>query len=275
LREEAEAAKSGTESHRQLIRALQQRISEQEAQHEADNEELKRQLQRSVAALQAMQSAANHKEGGHGNCRDEEEEEDDDQETKGLIESRGIGAAEEHVEAGLQTLIGVRSVVAAPPEAAGHEETSALHERINQLERQNRKLQKKLENRPIIFQSTPSGSGPLNLEAGQPQRQSWEPWLLTLVGPVARKLRLAPGWERRVSSAAAPLCTRLEQPLRNFTQRLLRHDAWLWVFYVHLLILYAVVASCAAASGSANPGSPAECVEARMKLASQGHAQPR
>merc|ERR1712129_111759 len=224
----------------------------------------------------AMQRASNEREGGDSDRRDEEEEEDDDdQEAKGLMESRGTGAAERRAEAGLQTLIGVSSVVAAPPEAAGHEETSALHERINQLERQSRKLQKKLENRPIIFQSTPCGSGPLNLEAGQPQGQSWESWLLTLVGSVARRLRLAPGWEPRVSSTAAPLCTRLEQPLRNFTQRLLQRDAWLWVFYAHLLILYAVVASCAAASGSANPGSPAECVEARMRLASQGHPQPR
>jgi len=39
------------------------------------------------------------------------------------------------------------------------------------------------------------------------------------------------------------LHTAIDEMLRNFTKRLLKRDAWLWMFYAHLLFLYAIAAS--------------------------------
>merc|ERR1712187_539686 len=61
---------------------------------------------------------------------------------------------------------------------------------------------------------------------------------------------------------------RFEQPFRSFTQRLLKQDAWLLVFYAHLFVLYVVSASCLA-NTIPSIGSTPECVEMRMR---QGNA---
>merc|ERR1719394_1844808 len=54
------------------VEALQQRISEQEAQHEAEVERLKGQLQRTVPAVQAKPSETYDEQGGDSDCRDNE-----------------------------------------------------------------------------------------------------------------------------------------------------------------------------------------------------------
>lgn len=80
------------------------------------------------------------------------------------------------------------------------------------------------------------------------------------MAPVGRRLGFSEGWEARLE----PLFASFERPLRTFTERLLRNDAWLWVFYMHLAVLYTIVASYLATSAP-NPVAPAECVQAQMK----------
>merc|ERR1711879_77390 len=54
----------------------------------------------------------------------------------------------------------------------------------------------------------------------------------------------------------------LETPLRMFTQRLLKRDAWLWVFYMHLLVLYAIAGSCLSTGASTGTG---DCVDLTIR----------
>merc|ERR1712039_431771 len=117
-----------------------------------------------------------------------------------------------------------------PTEATRNEEAAALYDSVGALERRCRMLQKNLDSRPIIYQSSKPGHGPLNLETGLESTPSSEPWFRVYL----------PG---RVGDVLACLCRWLEKPLRNFTQRLLQSDAFLWMFYLHLLVLYTIAAS--------------------------------
>ncbi|CAE7194399.1 unnamed protein product [Symbiodinium necroappetens] len=61
-----------------------------------------------------------------------------------------------------------------------------------------------------------------------------------------------PSWELRLAALAGPHVAAVAvalhrwslSGLRGFTERLLKSEAWLWVFYAHLLVLYTISASC-------------------------------
>eukprot|EP00913_Durusdinium_trenchii_P019890 g18697.t1 len=274
LREKAQEAQSSCDSHKQLIRALQQSMAEQKQEVDQELESLRKQLAETtpVRTLSGSSRTLLREEADLPEDQDPEIKEEDEEVSKASkepekmeLEVEGDAEASSLLDQldSLASTPGVRAKNSAVPEAAGHEEVAQLWDRINYLERRCRTLQKKLDARPIIYQA-PTGYGPLNLEAGGEVigRVSWEPWLQEVTGSVARRLHLPQGSEHRVASVAAPLCQAIEVPLRNFTQRLLRRDRWFWVFYVHLLLLYAIAASCIARSS--NPVSPAECVDARL-----------
>jgi len=60
-----------------------------------------------------------------------------------------------------------------------------------------------------------------------------------------------------------------DKALRNFTQRLLKHNVGLWIFYVHLLLLYTMAASCGLFSFT-DPSSPVEALNKQMSQAGVG-----
>eukprot|EP00435_Cladocopium_sp_Y103_P070535 s244_g35.t1 len=290
LKDEVLEARSTCESHKQLIRALQQSMAEQKQQADSEAEDLRRQLSettplRTVSAGSRKLTCDSFKL-SQASVQEEEQEEEEEEEAEAPAAEEEAPVAQvqpdktevtadvlghlsdtllDHLESAADPGSARRpSKGSAPPEAAGHEEVAQLWDRINYLEKRCRTLQKKLDARPIIYQA-PTGYGPLNLEAGNEVAggsATWEPWLREVTGPVARRLHLPQGSEQRVASVAAPLCQAIEVPLRNFTQRLLRRDRWLYIFYVHLLVLYAIAASCIARSS--NPVSPAECVDTRL-----------
>jgi len=120
-------------------------------------------------------------------------------------------------------------------EGAAKEETSALQANVESLERQCAALQKKLNARPIIYRSATSelDSNPLRLEAA-----------VNAPSSVAAESQ----------SMYALVWHFVDQSLRRFTERLLKRDAFLWVFYVHLLVLYLISGSWLYAGvGSTNP----------------------
>lgn len=301
LKDEVLEARRTCESHKQLIRALQRSMAEQKQQADSEAEDLRRQLSettpmRTVSAGSRKLTSDSFKLSQASVQEEEQEEEEEEEEV-----AEAPAAEEEAPVAPVQPdktevapdVLGHLSDTlldhlesadpstrrpskgSAPPEAAGHEEVAHLWDRINYLEKRCRTLQKKLDARPIIYQA-PTGYGPLNLEAGNEVAggsATWEPWLREVTGPVARRLHLPQGSEQRVASVAAPLCQAIEVPLRNFTQRLLRRDRWLYIFYVHLLVLYAIAASCIARSS--NPVSPAECVDTRLHQLAAAKTAPR
>jgi len=97
------------------------------------------------------------------------------------------------------------------------EDVQELHARIHVLENQCSTLQKKLNARPIVYQAPSTRRRPASLVRST-----------GLVG-VLREIG--------------------EQLLRNFTEQLLARDAFLWVFYGHLCVLYVIAASCYAQTG--------------------------
>merc|ERR1740121_3368075 len=126
------------------------------------------------------------------------------------------------------------------PEGAS-EEVTALYGRIDLLERRCGALQRKLGR---AVRGPPLASGGSAADQGRPV---WEPWVASVAG-------------QRVAGVAVLLYVLLHDALRSFTHRLLKRDMWLWVFYAHLIALYAVAASCYAQVevGSASSGSPVE-----------------
>jgi len=122
------------------------------------------------------------------------------------------------------------------------EDASALRERVALLEGQCSILQKKLSSRtsaPALFStysasSSSSASGKAlrqqDFDFAPPQRPSWELSAVGLMGP-------------KVGAFTVVAYMVVDEALRNFTRRLLHRDAWLWIFYGHLLFLYILGAS--------------------------------
>jgi len=102
------------------------------------------------------------------------------------------------------------------------EDAAQMRERLQYLEARCCTLQNKLSARPIVYQSPVARKGTARLP--RVVRDGW--------------------W-----GIADTFLVIAETALRNFTDQLLRRDAWLWVFYVHLLILYAIAASCYYSTG--------------------------
>lgn len=123
------------------------------------------------------------------------------------------------------------------------EEVSQLHERIEVLERRCVALQKKLDSRLL---TTTGHAG-----VGQ-SHPVWLPWITRVAG--AR------------TGAVAVLAYHVpEKALQSFTQRLLRHNTWLWIFYAHLLVLYVIAGSCSGAFMDPDAGSPIDKLNAKLK----------
>eukprot|EP00913_Durusdinium_trenchii_P010958 g10284.t2 len=106
--------------------------------------------------------------------------------------------------------------------------------RIHVLETQCSALQRKLNARPIV-----------HANARTPRRPT----------------------VKRATGLLGVLREILEQLLRNFTERLLKRDAFLWVFYGHLCVLYVIAASCYAQTGV---GSSTVDVDLHAKQALRG-----
>jgi len=239
LESEAISARTDADSHRQLIRILQHRLAEQEAQGEREREdreglrcqlqELRREWETRPQVAQEHALPIEKAVAFELLIEGEDAEGDAGQRT-----SDASGAAGDPG----RSSDGIVGMKAAPPENAGGKEALALYEQIAALERRCRSLQGKLNARPIIYQAPTDAATPLATDdvAGQ----------------------------GRLGSVVSSLRRRLEVLLRAFTQRLLKSDLWLLVFYAHLLVLYAIVASCLASGTSA---SAADCVDIHMKQA--------
>jgi len=109
-------------------------------------------------------------------------------------------------------------------------EPPVVNDHIAELERRCQTLQRKLNTRPIVYQAPAED----------------------LENPSAPSTSLASVFKEMV-----------EAPLRSFTRRLLKRDAWLFVFYIHLFFLYMVVASFLGSTSLAGNGS-IDCVNLRM-----------
>merc|ERR1719323_466825 len=107
-----------------------------------------------------------------------------------------------------------------------------LRERVQQLERRCCMLQKKLNERPIVFQTPTTAKDASSVDGSGGQGLWWEPVLRSALG-------LGP----RQATRVIQLLTAPDRALRSLTQRLLKRDAWLRLFYLHLVVLYAVAAS--------------------------------
>lgn len=135
-----------------------------------------------------------------------------------------------------------------------HPDTMALYERIDMLERRCVGLTKKLNSRPVVFQ-TPVGNTDTELGDGLRNRPSWELSIVSVVGP-------------RTGAIAVLLYATVDTALRNFTKRLLKRDMFLWIFYAHLIVLYAIVA---ASFTEITPLSSADIADISLK---QGSSLP-
>ena len=60
----------------------------------------------------------------------------------------------------------------------------------------------------------------------------------------------------------------LDGGLRNFTKKLLDRGTWLWVFYAHLVVLYAIAGSCSAQTYDAR--NPVESINQAIQGVSAG-----
>lgn len=245
LQVETNAAKTAAEGHKQLIHALKHRLVEQEGEAGARCEELQQQLAEArrllaaAAEAQAKLPFQAHRGGPAPSTAAPTAEDDGEVDVEAeagapeasLLEALedgggdGCGMASSPswklvAEGGVVEALARTGAVAdaaleeacSPPEAAGHERVGALLERIRYLERRNRGLQKKVDAQPIIGGSR-----------GTP----------TLDGRASEALPL---WQR--------LTRRLEQPMGDMTQRLLRSRVLLWLFYAQLFVLYTIAATC-------------------------------
>eukprot|EP00927_Polykrikos_kofoidii_P068180 TRINITY_DN63550_c0_g1_i1.p1 TRINITY_DN63550_c0_g1~~TRINITY_DN63550_c0_g1_i1.p1 ORF type:complete len:677 (+),score=141.18 TRINITY_DN63550_c0_g1_i1:59-2032(+) len=107
------------------------------------------------------------------------------------------------------------------------EDVAALYSRINHLEQRCVGLQKKLKSRPIVCQTFRGDNSSGTTGAGS---ISWEPQLRATLGPLA-------------SSLVVRLYRGPDKMLRRFTARLLDNGSYLWLFYLHIAILYVIASS--------------------------------
>lgn len=165
-----------------------------------------------------------------------------------LAEERQIVAENASVEAAAAVVEAASSRAAAKAvnvgdvEAGQREDCSALHEHISQLERRIVTLQDRIRTQ---------GSSPVAVDTGS----AFEHWITAAVG-----LRVA-GW------AVVPY-NFLDGGLRNFTKKLLDRGTWLWVFYAHLVVLYAIAGSCSAQTYDAR--NPVESINQAIQGVSAG-----
>merc|ERR1719326_659557 len=137
------------------------------------------------------------------------------------------------------------------PTAQKSSEVVALYDRINLLERRCCYLQGKVNVRPL---AKVNPNADLSVESGIVERPDWEAWLASKIGAKGADL------------VVFMYCF-MDAWLRKFTQRLLRRDMWLWVFYAHLLVLYTIAGSCYAETWFSAEEAPVDAINAEMSKA--------
>uniref|UniRef100_A0A7S4VFB0 PDZ domain-containing protein n=1 Tax=Alexandrium monilatum TaxID=311494 RepID=A0A7S4VFB0_9DINO len=133
------------------------------------------------------------------------------------------------------------------------EDASALHARIELLEARCCKLQRKLR-------AQRGQPGADNLDAAESGGSpDWEARLVSTLGPLKGRIVVL-------------ICGMVDAKLRRFTERLLKHTLWLYVFYAHLLVLYAIGASCYAQSGMYS-AAPLDSIPEHMSTAAGANSK--
>eukprot|EP00927_Polykrikos_kofoidii_P035753 TRINITY_DN30292_c0_g1_i1.p1 TRINITY_DN30292_c0_g1~~TRINITY_DN30292_c0_g1_i1.p1 ORF type:complete len:1377 (-),score=390.87 TRINITY_DN30292_c0_g1_i1:83-4087(-) len=268
-RVEAEAARSDAEKHKQLMRLLQQRLAEQERDAQKKQQELLAEITKAREELDASRQEASEAKrqlviqamsiasmDGVTNVADKTEvppivvgAEGAANGCVGIMADGSFGSpspTDEEGEVGA-TAVGARGIAASAPERAGHEEVPVLYERIALLEKRCVGLQRKLNARPIVFQEG---------KTSDPETGGG--------GSASMADLVAVGTRGDVRGVTKVLKRRLEMALRGFTQRLLKRDAWLLLFYAHLFVLYAIAGSCFAAT-SPTTGLASDHLEIHMR----------
>lgn len=188
-----------------------------------EREEATRHVQLELGKVWSPDSDSEEEAGGGGGA---------DGTTGGVVAGLGLGGGG-GVEAALSEAGRATSSTAAPIPAAvattdaeprATAEVADLRERVQQLERRCCLLQKKLNQRPIVFQAPVRSVADGDPEGG----------VLQLYG--------------------AP-----DRLLRAFTQRLLKRGSWLRAFYAHILVLYAIAASWYVQT-TTDPTSPSDAL---------------
>lgn len=164
------------------------------------------------------------------------------------VEAGAARAAERAARAEVEALAAAACQADAGGAQEAPEDAAALYQRIEVLEKRCVGLQRKL-NAQMLCTTGQAGGGQTH--------PIWLPWVVNALGPRAGALS--------VLVFSVP-----DRALRNFTQRLLKHTLGLWIFYVHLLLLYTMAASCGLFS-STDASSPLEPLLVLNKQISQGN----
>eukprot|EP00928_Gymnodinium_smaydae_P012647 TRINITY_DN1458_c0_g1_i1.p1 TRINITY_DN1458_c0_g1~~TRINITY_DN1458_c0_g1_i1.p1 ORF type:complete len:518 (-),score=88.20 TRINITY_DN1458_c0_g1_i1:236-1789(-) len=117
----------------------------------------------------------------------------------------------------------VEAAGARRAQQAAEEELPMLRARLSSLEKQNGVLQQKLNARVL---STGAAAG---RAGGGQSHPFWLPIVQSVAGP-------------RVGALSLLLYSVPDKALRLFTERLLEHNVALWFFYIHVIVLYLIVA---------------------------------
>jgi len=241
LQAQAEAADEAKEAHeselasaRQALHAQRQEAAQQSEEQKSLTEELKRLQEESKAAEESAESLRQLLRALQQKTAEQEQEAQLREEDLQRLKEAACSSQPEAPKL-------VPSVPADSPGAGdaggtadAAEEVIFLRDRISDLERQNDDLRTKLEEPPTADQ-------------GVAQKVVPE-------GPVRRTARADGNTSSPQSEANGTLSLQkrlvlqTEEVLLTFTKRLMRRDAWLWLFYAHLLVLYTMVAICMAHS---------------------------
>eukprot|EP00434_Breviolum_minutum_P041674 symbB.v1.2.037073.t1/scaffold5376.1/size27864/2 len=130
-------------------------------------------------------------------------------------------------------------------QASENQQVLGLQKRIDLLESRCQSLQRRLQSQESVSMA--------------PSRPNWESKLANATGP-------------EMAAVAVTLHRLLLGILRGFLERILKSEAWLWLFYAHLLVLYLIAASSSVRT-SADAGSGAvESLNAQLASAGAGGA---
>jgi len=210
------------DSHRQLIRALQQQLQGGEEERKKISAERDDLLDKMVDLRSKLEKQAKESKEASGSSALHPSGPKPSQQLEEAKEPSGAGESQLAAQAEDPGKLAVSAVAAG--QKAHAEEVSALQERIEFLEKRCSSMQKKLDARPIIFQAGGEDEAASLLEAGGAGATSPAPEAPKSAGQVAKQL--------------------VEKGLRTFTQQILRRETLLWAFYLHLLVLYTITGSC-------------------------------
>merc|ERR1712136_71597 len=239
LTDEAEVARTNSESCRQLVRALQQRLSSQEQDAEVELKRLRAELARSHHVLEPVRPCIPSEAGNNNDC------------TPLGLSSRASGGDVRSASIPAQ-VIGAPALpdMLDPLRDREEEETLVLRDRVAALEKQCSDLQCQLDTRPVVYQMPDIEEGEPLTSPDEPEqlqrRAPFDQKLRDTLAPVIKVLHLPSQMEDRVGALGGVLYfkayRRADRALRLFTSRLLRLHYLLWAFYVHLFLLYLYVA---------------------------------